>query len=45
MVDFEAPHLNDWLADNQFTVVEGQSATGVRMSSSSSTACRWPSSN
>ncbi len=44
LIDFEHPDANDWLAVNQFTVIEHK-ATGGRTSLSSSTACRWESSS
>jgi type I restriction enzyme, R subunit len=40
LVDFDDVRANDWLAVNQFTVIEGQHNRG-RTSWSSSTACRW----
>lgn len=40
LVDFGDVRANDWLAVNQFTVIEG-STTGGRTSWSSSTGCRW----
>ena len=44
LIDFDDPGNNDWLAVNQFTVIEGASSAGP-ISWSSSTACRWPSSS
>ncbi|MEQ2006260.1 MAG: hypothetical protein ABMA26_05640 [Limisphaerales bacterium] len=40
LVDFDEVPANDWLAVNQFTVIEGQH-NGGRTSWFSSTACRW----
>jgi type I restriction enzyme, R subunit len=40
LVDFGDVRANDWLAVNQFTVIEGQHNRG-RISWSSSTGCRW----
>lgn len=39
IVDYKRPEANDWLAVNQFTVVDGGHGAG-RTSCCSSTACR-----
>ena len=44
VIDFDDPADNDWLAVNQFTVVEGSTRAGPT-SCCSSTACRWRSSS
>ena len=41
LFDFDDPEANDWLAVNQFTVIEDKHNRRPT-SSSSSTACRWP---
>ncbi len=41
LVDFADPDNNDWLAVNQFTVIEGKHIRAGPTSFCSSTACRW----
>ena len=45
LIDFDDPDDNDWLAVNQFTVIEKQAQPPARPRRSSSTACRWPCSS